>query len=459
MSRNISSARAKCNTQFDRDQPDLIESSPIPVTPSDHVKLLHPRKGRGIATIATGGAEWFEKAVPLEDLEDYVRCLRGVSDAFVSQQSFWGWRRISQLKELGACYVDLDYHKTTRWAGSIPEQVAWNVLWQLEQHDLPSPSYIMATGRGLLVVWLLEKTSRNAVPRWQAAQRWLAQALTDFGSDLKALDAARVFRVAGSQNSKADGDSLFVRPVWQSAHWSQLQRYTFDDFADEVLPFTRRQLETMRKTRSEEKAAREARYLHALQHPRNAGTLWETTLSDLQKLRHHRWFGDLPDGDRDCWLFLASNAMAWMADNQLTLRREIYALSSEAGGWSRQQTKSRLASVLQRSNHMFAGRKYKFRGKEVDPLYKFKSQTIIDWLSITESEMREADLRVLINDDIRREHNTATQRRIRGSEDKQQAKAQLKWEVGKLHAAGYSLREIQAETGVARSTLSRWLKG
>lgn len=460
MSRNIPLAHAKCNTQFDRDQPDLIETSPIPVSPSDHVKLLHPRSGRGVASIATvRRAEWVEKAIPLEDLEGYVRCLRGVSDAFVSQQSFWGWRRISQLKEIGANYVDLDYHKTTQWKGTAPETVAWSVLWQLEQHDLPMPSYIMSTGRGLLVVWLLERTSRNACPRWQAAQRWLAEALKGFGADMKALDAARVFRVAGSQNSKADSDAMFVRPVWQSAHWSQLHRYSFDEFADEVLPFTRRQLEKMRKTRSEEKAAREARYLHALQHPRNAGTRWETVLSDLQKLRHQRWFGDLPDGDKDCWLFLAANAMAWMADNQLTLRREIYALAGEAGGWSHQETKARLSSVLQRSNHMFAGRKYKYRGKQVDPLYRFKSSTIVDWLGITETEMREANLRTLVSDTVLRENKTAAwlTSKEEKARAKRQAKDKLKWEAGKLHASGNSLREIEAQLGVARSTLSRWL--
>jgi hypothetical protein len=445
------------NPNFDEDQPDHIENSDFEVSPSDHIKVLHPGGGRGVATIARGGSRWIEKPIPLDELEDYVRRLDGASDVFVSQQSFWGWRRISQLKHLGACYVDLDYHTTARWKGTQPETVAWSTLWHIEKVlGMPSPSYIMSTGRGLLVVWLLHETNRRACPRWSAVQKYLADGLRGFGADMKALDAARVFRVAGSQNSKAD--AAFVRPVWMSNEWTSLERYTFDDFANEILPFSREQLQDLKTSRAAARLARDDRYRHALAHPRNAGTYWETVLSDLQKVRQHRWWGSLPDGQRDCWLFLASNAMAWMANNQLTMRREVYALASEVGGWSHQETKSRLATVFSRSNMVFSGQKMKWRGKSVSPLYKFKSSTIIDWLEISEHEMRDANLRTLVSDRVKGENRVHAENLRRGSIDRRRSKERVRWEAGKLYETGWTQAAIGDHLGVDQRTVGRWIK-
>ena len=43
-------------------------------------------------------------------------------------------------------------------------------------------------------------------------------------------------------------------------------------------------------------------------------TLWEARLRDLQALVSRvRWSGELPEGQRDIWMFLACNAMSWLA--------------------------------------------------------------------------------------------------------------------------------------------------
>jgi hypothetical protein len=61
----------------------------------------------------------------------------------------------------------------------------------------------MFSGRGLHVVWLHDCLPKQALPRWQAVQRQLRESLQRLGADPNACDAARVFRLAGTCNSKS----------------------------------------------------------------------------------------------------------------------------------------------------------------------------------------------------------------------------------------------------------------
>jgi hypothetical protein len=234
------------------------------------------------------------------------------------------------------------------------------------------------------------------LPRWQAIQKVLAHSLTQFGADFKALDAARVFRLGGTINSKS---GTIVRPTWIGS----TERWDFEDLATEVLPHTRAEIaifaaeRAKRRAERPESVARPGRRL-------SVATYWETVLTDLQRLRKHRWFGDLPSGQRDAWLFLACNSISWLAP-PCALRREFYTLAAEAGGWTEKESESRMFTIFKRAHLASQGKTFTWQGKEVDPRYRFKASTMIDWLQIEPSEMREANLRVLVDQDVRRERD------------------------------------------------------
>jgi hypothetical protein len=230
-----------------------------------------------------------------------------------------------------------------------------------------------------------------------AVQKQLLEALKPFGADPRAIDAARVFRLAGTRHGGADA---IVRPVWMAAEPDKMWRWSFDDLAEEILPLARADLIALRARRAERgvrgQGPTPAKRL-------TAATLWETVLTDLQRLRSHRWFGSLPPGHRDTWLFLAGIAMSWLAP-PFVLRRELNALASEAGGWGTAECNARLSSVMSRAERAGRGEMQDWKGRAVDSRYRFKAATIVEWLDIAPSEMREANLRVLVNADIAREH-------------------------------------------------------
>jgi hypothetical protein len=274
-----------------------------------------------------------------------------------------------------------------------------------------------------------------------AIQRQLRQALAPFGADPRALDAARVFRISGTRHSAADS---IVRPIWMAQAAGSMWRWDFEDLAREVLPLDRVELAMLRARRAEnagpESGSSPARLL-------TAATYWETVLTDLQKLRGHRWFGSLPPGQRDTWLFLACNAIAWLAPAEV-LPREFRALAAEAGGWDSREADSRMASVVRRAEQAAKGERQEWNGHKVDPRYRFKATTIVDWLDITPQEMRDADLRVLVDQDVKRER---TAQRQEASRRKAGAVPRSEWLAA--HAVE-RVRPWEAE-GVSRRTWFR----
>lgn len=386
----------------------LPDDNPEPFDGRAHARLLHPAEVHGQPWLAEKRRSWRERPVTLPDLPDAVMALAGREDVYLSQSRFTGRRKIASLRELSSAFVDLDFHKTA-WAGRPPEAVAWAVLRTCDEKAIPEP-WLVATGRGLLALWPHDPAPRAALPRWQAVQRHLVSALQGFGADRLACDAARVTRLCGTVNSRSG------KPV-RLVHEPGTARWSFDDLAHEVLPVGRDELVSLRAERAERRA--NGRATGSPNRALSAATLWETRLSDLQKLRQRRFFASmLPPGQRDCWLFVAGVAMSWLCPPDV-LRREMHALAHEAGSWPGEETKSRLSAVFDRAHRAAAGEVVEWQGQRVDPRYRFRSQTIVEWLAIEPHEMREAGLRDLITPDVRRERERERRKRRDDSTDRE----------------------------------------
>ncbi|NTF42592.1 hypothetical protein [Rhizobium rhizogenes] len=319
---------------------------------------------------------------------------------------------------------------------------------------LPHPSYILSTGRGLVCVWLTELLPRAALPRWNAVQKRLGAVLEPFGADRRAQDAARVFRLVGSHNSRADHDRRTVGMVWCHGSPEAPTRNVFGTLADEVLPVTHADLISLRAERAKRKAegkdkAGPAKFL-------SAGTYWETVLTDLQRLRAYRCpEGALPEGQRDTWLFVAASAIAWISPPEV-LGREILALGHEAAGWRDSETKSRMSAVIKRARQAAAGQTVTFQGWDVDSRYRMKANTIVEWLSIDPTEQRAAGLRVLVDEDRKRELNTertkASRIRRGGKDRAEQQAARLEMGQKALYlraSAGMTVAELAVHLGAS----------
>lgn len=440
---------------------DLMTLSKTPgtlTTPLDHARLLHPWEAgnSGFVTVARRiKGHWREQHVRIKDLPLVVRELAGVPESYISQNRFMGPRRITHLWQLDSLWADLDYHKLPQWAGKDPRWVMEAAFEVLEDAWIPQPSFSVATGRGLALVWIHSPVPRQAIPRWNACQKVLYVTLKPFGADRLALDAARVLRIIGTQHARS-GKTVealtSVGKVWE-----------FDGLADEILPLTRAELSDLRIQRALRRTKRPPEGSNHPPRDFNTTTLWLGRLNDLQRLRELRWWGELPPGQRDHWLFLATVAMSWVAIPEVLLR-ETWALAHQAGDWSEREARTRLQAIFKRARMAAEGQMIEWQGQKVDPRYHFRNETMIEWLGITPEEQRH--MQVLIDaNEARRRHREAERVRKHQTREVQQDRgsylaqvADRRVEARLRQARGETVSAIAQAMQVNRSTVWRWLK-
>lgn len=141
-----------------------------------------------------GYSQWHYKYAELKETD-----LAG-ENVYITLNTFYKpCRRLECIKELNCVYIDLDYYKTKY----TKEQIIMNLEENYFNKIIPTTNYILDSGRGLALIWLINKVPSKALPLWKAVQEYLYSQLKEFGADRQALDATRILRVPGSINSKS----------------------------------------------------------------------------------------------------------------------------------------------------------------------------------------------------------------------------------------------------------------
>lgn len=391
-----------------------------------YLRLLHPARRRGKATIArkpqvAGNPQstWTQEAVSIRDLPNMAASLEGMPDVYVTPNAFWGERHTERLVQICAAYSDLDYYNMPDWRDRDPETVMHAALNTLKWEKIPLPSLVLFSGHGLLLLWLHSPLPPKALPRWRALQKRIFSVLTPFGADAKARDVTRVFRVVGSVHRET-GET--VRLLWSFLPIASLDRLPFETLFERAMPLTRQELTERRTLQAQKKALRhqcpssgngEVVALDGRRAEVRAGgkgpapaarhtgqTYWRSVLTDLHRLRQHRHrYGLLSPGQRNNWIFVAAVALSWTSAPE-GIMPEVTELARRFAGWSEAEAKSCIASTTKRAKEVALGKTGTFNGNEVDLRYRFQAKTIVEWLAITEAEMLEADLRVLISPEV-----------------------------------------------------------
>ena len=240
---------------------------------------------------------------------------------------------------------------------------------------MPAPSYVIASGRGLAAVWLVEVLARDALPRWQALASRLIEHFSALGIDPGASrDVARVLRLAGTMNTTPVPARL-VRCVYPEVGAPAV--YGFDELCKLLLPYARP------KRRRRPSAARLVRL------GGRESKLWADRLADLDRLLELRWFGALPPRERDYWMLLGACALSWMIPPGVARREaRMLAIRAIGGDWGEREVDARLGEVLGRAESAGRGEVVTWQGVEVDPRYRYRTSTIIELLQITAGEQR-----------------------------------------------------------------------
>lgn len=372
--------------------------------------MYHDRARAGFFSLLVDSrGEKRQSSHRLADMPKVLSLLDKKRDTWMSQAEFIRPnRRVVNLLRLGLLFADLDTYRVPALAGRASDQLVASVLYFCAEGGLPPPSVLIYSGRGIQAKWLLEGTiPRQALPRWNACQRYLVDRLAHVGADPMAKDASRVLRIVETVNSKS-GEVCRVVHVQSGADGNPI-RYNFEYLAEALLPAARWTIEQQRQELAEQRERRATKKPFLLVPGGKAGNLrgfsgrqlaWDR-LEDLRKLAELR--GGVSEGSRMQHLFWRLNFLLLSgATNSKQMYHEAVALARELDPQWNSRSKE-LMTLFSKAKAYEAGEKISFGGKDYTPLYTPKNDTLINLFGITTDEQRQ--LKTIIGSAMARERD------------------------------------------------------
>ena len=362
-------------------------------------------------------------------------------DVYYSQNSFYKpQRRIDNIRQLRSLYVDLDVYNL----GMTPEWVLGKLEFEYFGQAIPEPNMVIFSGRGLVLIWNIEPIPYMAMPLWRAVETFFVEQLKEVGADTKASDPARIFRLAGTINSK---NNAIVKTEYRHDHRYDIHQLQFD-YLPELSP----------KKLAVKKKGRKTRIVRLF----NTYTLHLSRARDLAKLVELRE-GDVK-GFRETILFLYRYFTCCFTDDPdraledtqslnseflhpLPVREVTNATKSAERAWS-MKSDAQADAVAKAMGYPGAG-------------YRLTNSKIIEWLDITPEEQKH--LSSIIGKGEKRKRNTEAKRksrRLQGMKPREEYLSEAEQKRENIRQAirenpGMSVRSLAQLTGQSKSAIQR----
>lgn len=343
-------------------------------------------------------------------------------NVYISLNTFYStYRRLEYLKELKAHFIDLDIYKT----GLTKKQVLMNLEVDYFNKSIPRPNLIIDSGRGLYLIWLINSVPSKALPLWKAVEEYLYNALEPLGADRKALDPTRVLRVPGSINSKSKTKVKVIEEYDYIYDLREIQ----NNFLPELKPI-------------EKKKGRPKKvvFIH------RERSLYYARIQDITKLCELREY-DLK-GYREFVLFLYRYYLCYFLEDTEKALEDTLELNSM------------FIPPLSEKEVIRATRSAEKVYNTKDKNYKYKNETLIKLLDITENE--EAYMTTIISKkeykrrkNIRNNISYQEKLKVQGKISKKDEISQRRAKIKDLLAEGLKRKDICLQLNISIKTYKR----
>lgn len=346
-------------------------------------------------------------------------------NVYTSLNTFYStYRRLEYLKELKAHFIDLDIYNT----GLTKEQVLMALETDHFNQSIPRPNLIVDSGRGLYLIWLINSVPSQALPLWKAVEEYLYNDLKVYGADRKALDPTRILRIPGSINSKSKTKVKVLEEY----------NYVYDlrEIQDNYLP----ELQPSPKKKGRPK---KVVFIH------RERSLYYARMKDLAKLCELR--GYKLKGHRELILFLYRYYLCYFLEDTEKALQDTLELNNMFIPPLRQNEATRATRSAEKV--------YLDKNKD----YKYKNETLIELLEITEEEQRFMTT-IISNKEYKRRNNEYNKNKYQEqlkSDGKLTKKEQINIQRQKIKALleqGFKQKDISKQLNIPSRTIERRVK-
>ena len=363
-----------------------------------------------------GYSQWHYKYAELKETD-----LTG-ENIYITLNTFYKpYRRLECIKELNGVYIDLDYYKTKY----TKDQIIMNLEENYFNKIIPATNYILDSGRGLALIWLINKVPSKALPLWKAVQEYLYKQLKEFGADRQALDATRILRVPGSINSKSKTVVSII------------------DEYDYIYDLREIQKEFLPELKPKEKRKGRPKKINYVYRERS---LYYARIHDITKLCELREY-DLR-GHREIILFLYRYYLCSFTEDTKKALEDVLELNSM------------FISPLKENEVIRATRSAEKCYLDKNKEYKYKNETLIDLLEITEYEETQMSTIISKGEYKRRDRvyqKNKYQRKLKseGKISEKEKLSQRRAKIKDLLAEGLKQKDICSQLNISKDTYIR----
>lgn len=425
-------------------------------SPADEAGFYHRSDSGGYFSLLTSfeGGRKVQHSYPTLQMPVVLGMIDANRDTWISQAEFWSsLRRVVNVKSIGLAFLDIDfYREDVEWGrGRTPERAAEDFAGLCDDFGIPRPSLIIYSGRGLQVKWFFETAlPRMALPRWNIVEKVLVERFALCGADPQARDSARVLRLVQTVNTKS---KQVCRPIWVNTDENgQPVRYDFEYFAECVLPIPRSMArQHVEKARQTVKTPRTC-----VSRGLNIENLNWNRVEDLRTIVRLR--SGMPEGMRMQMLFYTVNFLALSHQiTPATFYFEAAAIAHEIDPmWTIRSAE--LQTVYSKMKDYLAGKTVEFNGRTYPALYTPTNDTLINVFDITSEEQKQLKTIIDGTEHRRRQMIAIRQSGVMSRFEYEDRAEQRRVQARLLNAKGYTSRQIAAELGISRTTVSKYLK-
>ena len=352
--------------------------------------------------------------------KDLIELRFDEDNVYITLNTFYKtYRRIECIKELNALFIDLDTYKTD----FTKEQILMNLNENHFKQSIPIPNFIIDSGRGLYLIWFIKKVPSMALPLWKAVEEYFYKELKEFGADRQALDATRILRVPGSFNSKTHTEVKIID------NYDYL--YELREIQNEYMP------ELSEKAPVRRGRPKKVKYIY------RERSLYYARLQDITKLCEIRKY-DLK-GHRELILFLYRYYVCYFTDDIKKALDDTLWLNSM---FKQPLREKEVISTTKSAETVF---------KDQNKDYKYKNETLINLLEITDEEQKEMQT-IISKEEYRRRDREYQKKKyneklkLNGKITKEKKISQRRAKIKDLLREGLKQKEIYIKLNISKRT-------